>query len=1116
MIEQGLFKRHFVGRDGFQWWVGQIPPEESWKSNISGGISEDNSEQKGFGERYRVRILGYHTANADDIPDEELPWAYVMYPVTAGGGGRGSSQSANLTQGTFVFGFFMDGEDAQLPVIMGVLGNNDYNAVMKNVTPTRFIPFDGYPMNDEVMGQQRSTLQVRNSGGGTEEKQENAQGATTNSQYTSSAQGNTSTRTKNDELSSKERSEPLSQTSECEKTPLGDIQKVLQNLMNDLQDFNQMLYDARASIAQGAADAKKWIAKRIEWVSNKISAALKWMFGEIEKFILKRINNLSKLSFNFVFPDLRESLSNAMQGANDAVVCIIRNLINELPSMVGNFVNLAAGLIQNPPNVGAAATAIASKLVNVPKCFVEFFTATVLGNIQGLLEGAINDALGQIDAITGNVTSLVGDVIGFLDDLISYLTCGGLATVECPGVNEWNILTGAGSKGGITNINSMLSQAKGIGNKAVGVAQGAADSIQGVADSVTNRTLNTVTSLTDIDFIDVFAQSGCFLGPRPCGTPNVEYIGDGRGAAINLVVSAAGEILAGDVVNSGIGFKENKSFLKVFDDCGIGKGAVIKPVFGDVVAVPEEDFDGVPDSNVELDDNGFPLGTTGVITLPDGSKISAGIGSEKPIVTEELYYNTETGKYTTDPNQSTIVAVNPLTGEPLIIPEAKTGKPGDDTPDNAGKKLITKSGLPGELLEVCRIVEFKLQRGSQPNTAPIQLTFTLVGDPPDYNGTTTFSFNIDQSGTSVNQCLYPNRDYLVTATTFRTPDTDNFRNLVADGLFDQDDPNNIKLRITDGVQDEGATFGDYPSQTSSTALQKGNGLWADFKDSEGDREVGSPGPRDFQIYPNKGIFKEVNSNSDDKVLFRYDADPLPALDIPPELPPKGIVDVIVVNSGYDYLPGPDGSQGGDGNLWAKKDSTIITGDPGDGTTDYYPPVPPGNTVGIPLNGTVTTPINSKPSDVVDPDGNMIEVLPGVPTLVPNGGTITTPPLDDSLDLRGNYPSTDSYPVILYLCELIVDESGMDYSPEDEIIIEPSMGATAVPKFDNLGRLLSIKVTSGGEGFTTRPKVYVKTETGFGSFIIPKFCIDRIGTDDLERDPSLQDKVVNVINCVGKF
>ena len=46
-----------------------------------------------------------------------------MYPVTAGGGGRGSSQSANLTQGTFVFGFFLDGDNAQQTCDYGLSGN---------------------------------------------------------------------------------------------------------------------------------------------------------------------------------------------------------------------------------------------------------------------------------------------------------------------------------------------------------------------------------------------------------------------------------------------------------------------------------------------------------------------------------------------------------------------------------------------------------------------------------------------------------------------------------------------------------------------------------------------------------------------------------------------------------------------------------------------------------------------------------------------------------------------------------------------------------------------------------------------------------------------------------
>ena len=47
-----------------------------------------------------------------------------MYPVTAGGFQANRGQSPNLQQGNMVFGFFLDGQDQQVPVIMGVLGNN--------------------------------------------------------------------------------------------------------------------------------------------------------------------------------------------------------------------------------------------------------------------------------------------------------------------------------------------------------------------------------------------------------------------------------------------------------------------------------------------------------------------------------------------------------------------------------------------------------------------------------------------------------------------------------------------------------------------------------------------------------------------------------------------------------------------------------------------------------------------------------------------------------------------------------------------------------------------------------------------------------------------------------
>ena len=62
-----------------------------------------------------------HDKEEEAVKSDQLPWAQAMYPVTAGGGNANSKGTLNLRQGMFVFGFFMDGPDQQVPVIMGVL-----------------------------------------------------------------------------------------------------------------------------------------------------------------------------------------------------------------------------------------------------------------------------------------------------------------------------------------------------------------------------------------------------------------------------------------------------------------------------------------------------------------------------------------------------------------------------------------------------------------------------------------------------------------------------------------------------------------------------------------------------------------------------------------------------------------------------------------------------------------------------------------------------------------------------------------------------------------------------------------------------------------------------------
>tara|TARA_B100001109_G_scaffold229046_1_gene204662 strand:+ start:1889 stop:2323 length:435 start_codon:yes stop_codon:yes gene_type:complete len=82
-----------------------------------------------------------------------------------------------------------------------------------------------------------------------------------------------------------------------------------------------------------------------------------------------------------------------------------------------------------------------------------------------------------------------------------------------------------------------------------------------------------------------------------------------------------------------------------------------------------------------------------------------------------------------------------------------------------------------------------------------------------------------------------------------------------------------------------------------------------------------------------------------------------------------------------------------------------------------------------------------------------------------------------------------------------------------VVIEPDIGAKAEAKFDSQGRVTSVKVTVQGEGFTEFPRVYIRSETGYNAQLRPKLCIDRVGSDKL-KEPSSQDKVISVVDCVG--
>ena len=92
------------------------------------GIIEDARNDPLQIGRVRVRILNYHSEDKEQIPTEHLPWAQVMQPTTSPAN-SGLGHTPFLLEGTQVIVYFIDGNDMQVPVVMGTIAgiNNESN-----------------------------------------------------------------------------------------------------------------------------------------------------------------------------------------------------------------------------------------------------------------------------------------------------------------------------------------------------------------------------------------------------------------------------------------------------------------------------------------------------------------------------------------------------------------------------------------------------------------------------------------------------------------------------------------------------------------------------------------------------------------------------------------------------------------------------------------------------------------------------------------------------------------------------------------------------------------------------------------------------------------------------
>ena len=590
MLEESLFKTNYLGRDGFRWWVGQVAP--------NGDYTEEQSNGGGWGNRVKVRILGYHPYSELELPNKDLPWAQCLLSTTAGSGAANKATSVKVAPGDTVFGFFLDGDNAQVPVIVGVFGRT--NQVPSNDFANPFTPFTG------------KTSRITNDGSKVAASESNEQNAT--SQISPVAVDkktadkiNKETNPDNDpRLKVNPSSNVIGQKVTVAST---DKDSAVQKIKNETENFVSRI----TNITDGVQGAISGVNDAVDGVNDAVNGAKQTIFEEIDGITASIQGSATRM-----VQDMTTNLSNAMipvmntglQKVYDVTYAIVlaatgstvaadkagtiaqalfigpvKKISDAIPCITNKIINGISDTIKS------VFQSVADNVTNFVSCIGDQVVGALMNHIIGAVSNFIQPLLGGVDKILNGFTPLnflrssADAILGLADRL----GCEEIAPEFDLASNEWVIGKGSSDKVGVP-VNEILETANAariIADEAVADVVGAVQDVAGAANSLgVFDFANPSVSTPGFES----ALGNCFAGPPQlggCGGTKIKIFGGGVkgiGGVANAILQIAeggrgvtGSVIGVDLVNGGGGYTF-PPFVEIVDECGSGYGASARAV----------------------------------------------------------------------------------------------------------------------------------------------------------------------------------------------------------------------------------------------------------------------------------------------------------------------------------------------------------------------------------------------------------------------------------------------------------------------------------------------------------------------------------------------------------
>ena len=643
MIQESLLKTNFLGRDGFRWWIGQIPPEGAHGGQINGA---------GWGNRFKVRIMGYHPYDITELPDEDLPWAQCLLPTTSGTGAGNNSTSVKISPGDVVFGFFLDTDNAQTPVILGCFGRT--SQVLTSDSPGPFQPFTGY------------TGKVKKPNGTLKPDQSNEQ----NAESQKSPRHVSPEQAKNiadDEISYFSAiGDKIQLANTVSNTTVNKISTEVNNLLNKIKapaiftniknEINRVT-DKIQAITNGLVG--NMVNKLFKKMAPLLNQGLKLLYQQVYNLVLAATQNpaiahAAGVAAQTVMVPPVKKLQETIPCVSGAIInglgSVVKELLNSMIDNVQNFVSCAAnqftGALVNDI-IGKISSGLSSAIGGVQK-ILQFFPSFGVDNFLRSSSDAIKGLVGLFDCnqskgkangivdqwVIGsgpsnvpapdfkkildnaNISKGIGQIpniekIASSDQIVldNFLSSAIIPTAINATTNTIRLpnLTGITTGGFITSktgeimqINSFnsntneVSVTRAYSGIATDYTSGSSFNIinnipqKSLTKSVAPSSFNQKYGVFDI-FSSVTKNSsinGCYTGPpTSCKPPIINIFGGGGVGAsaiplLGAIIGGTASVIGVKVTNRGSGYRF-PPFVEIVDNCNQGYGAVARSIIND-------------------------------------------------------------------------------------------------------------------------------------------------------------------------------------------------------------------------------------------------------------------------------------------------------------------------------------------------------------------------------------------------------------------------------------------------------------------------------------------------------------------------------------------------------